>query len=304
MANYKIINPLQGRLFDDPEPIVRAAPKQTTFDISKLKPTWHEGEPYVLDLDLGQGLNYRDPIQIRQLIRRLKDRPSWGTSYYRDKKSTGGRPPTEHLLTEKQVVLVCMRSELPNIDEVQSLIADVFIAWRHGKVRAIDTETEVELQEATDRAFDAAPDLMILLGELARAEHAIRAAEAAERAEHASLHTLKVVLDNAAKKPKPPTKEATDCSEYIVRHKFRELCPCCQDAEIMKDGKLNSNANWDHWENKDWKRGPYDGWYVCRDCNVRFENNDEAFRADSYDAWRRYLKHVRWYFRVDTKLDL
>jgi len=147
------------------EPTVGSEPElrsTRTFDINKLVITPHEGEPYVLDLDLGAALPYREARQIRQLIKRLAVRKSWGRLYYRNTNSTpdGGRPGIEYLLTEKQVVLVCIACGLPDIDELISLIADVFIAWKNGRLRAVDAETEAALQEQTDRAFDQAPDVM------------------------------------------------------------------------------------------------------------------------------------------------
>ena len=61
---------------------------------------------------------------------RRSSHKGWGLTVYRASSIPSGKATyrefDEYLLTEMQVYLFCMRSELPDIEEVQPLIADVF----------------------------------------------------------------------------------------------------------------------------------------------------------------------------------
>lgn len=52
--------------------------------------------------------------------------------------------------------------------EAISIIADILIAYGHGRLRPVDAETETHLLDSMDKAFDAAPALMTMLAGLGR----------------------------------------------------------------------------------------------------------------------------------------
>jgi len=176
MSKRKIVDPRQRSIFDfgveEPEQPNPAsdAPPITAFDPAKLRITEHHGNPYILDIDLARALGYAEPRMIRRLIKRLLSHKGWGTALHRVTLFHAGNGAQgeviEYLLTEKQVCLICMRSELPDIEDVQSQIADVFIEWQHGRLRPIDAKTETKLLDASDRAYISSPEVVGLLAKL------------------------------------------------------------------------------------------------------------------------------------------
>lgn len=284
------------------EPIVvdEPSPERSPFDPAKLRIIEHEGTPCVLDLDLGQALGYPRPDRVRRLIERLATRKSWGSLRHRDANpsTVGGRPGTDYLLTEKQVVLTCMACKLPDIDEVQSLIADVFIAWRHGRLRAVDAHTEVELQEATDQAFDEMPTMFAMFqqwqanGDQQRAE--LRAARAAsERAERA-------VMEIANKHRRYPLADTVRVATAVCKHYYRDYCPCCQRVKVCPNADGTTwvpnmvGTQWGHMKGS-YRREVLDGWFICEGCNRDYEDSKNT--KDIYQAYIAYIGHVEAYLR-------
>jgi hypothetical protein len=267
-----------GDLFGEP-PAAERPKERPPFDLAKLTITAHDGEPFVLDLDLGEALGYGRADRVKRLIDRLEKRPSWGSMRYRDAMILVGkgarREVRQGLLTEKQVVLVCMACELPNIDEVQSLIADVFIAWRHGRVRAADAQTEVKLQEATDRAYDHVPAMFEMFTRFQRTT----ASEAA-----------RVAIAEVAKNDRRyPTQETVRIATAVIDLYYRGFCPCCQCHKVCPG---TEGTHWGHMKGRN-RREVLDGWFICAKCNRGYENSNNT--ADIYQAYISYHSHVKAY---------
>jgi hypothetical protein len=146
--------------------------------------------------------------------------------------------------------------------------------------------------------------------ELARREDALRAAQCAEEASRqaalareAALGAQKSIVWVQNQKRRDPTQEACDCGRDIVWNSYRGLCPCCQENVIMtKPDRMIPRIPWDHAIHPH-KNGPFQGWYVCIDCNEKFEKDqDDSFRSEKGPAWNNYLGHVKRYFRLNKKL--
>jgi hypothetical protein len=257
-----------------PPDVVVGPLEPSPFDLSKLRVTEHEGVPYVLDLDLAAALN-RPVAYVRQWQRRLKTHAGWGSCFQYEKMIVVGkgahRFETVNRFTEKQVILICMRSELPNIEEVQSLIADVFIAWRHGKLRAADAETEVKLQEATDRALDDMPSLFTFMAKFER----------------------RVVAAVEDGKRKYPSKQTCCDARWVQKHNYRDRCPCCQRIVLGPNG-----GEWGHMKQKH-RASIRDGWFVCRKCNLDWENSLNTNKI--LDKFRTYIQHVEAYLAQEGR---
>lgn len=280
----------QPSLFDDlPVANRDAEPKPATvlppFDPRLLPITEYDGEPFVLETDLGAQLGYTRADNIKRLIDRLEKRPSWGSLRYRDAMiqigKGGRRLVRQRLLTEKQLVLTCMACELPNLDEVQSLIAEVFIAWHHGKMRPGDAHTEVKIQEATDQAIDAMPAFFEWSREIQETGRAAREAKrAAERAARAAEESI-------ANQRRYPEKETVYAARWVNKNNYRDRCPCCQRVILGGSGGV-----WAHMKGR-YRRTVRDGWFVCEKCNVDYENAKNT--SEIYIAFIAYLGHVEAY---------
>lgn len=91
-------------------------------------------EPLIRDEELGRRLGYKDPRQVRKLVGRIfNDSELMHTV---EINGEGGRPATVALLTERQALKVCMRSETPAADRIQDEVIEVFLAVRHNRLAA------------------------------------------------------------------------------------------------------------------------------------------------------------------------
>jgi hypothetical protein len=194
-------DPGQRSLFDLEEPyhiVVENKPAspviERTLDFGILKKgiIEHNAEPHVTATAACKAMRYGEVIHFREFIKRLDKTEEWGLLSYHTMSIRSGKGRRhyvdEPILTEKQLVIVCMQSRLPNMAAVRSQIADVFLAWKHGRLIAADAETETKLLDATDRAITAAPELMDALAALAANDNK-RHAELIER-----LDTLKDLI--------------------------------------------------------------------------------------------------------------
>ena len=97
-----------------------------------------KGEPRMLDLRLGEALEFASPIKVRELIRRNQDElavygeviPMVGKT----QSDTGGRPGEEFWLNETQALLVAMFSRTAKAAEVRFQILQVYVAYRRGEL--------------------------------------------------------------------------------------------------------------------------------------------------------------------------
>jgi len=63
--------------------------------------------------------------------------------------------------------LVC-QGRYTTEDDAIFQIVEIFDAYMSGKLRPADTATETQLLDGLDAAFDAAPEVMLLLSKIAR----------------------------------------------------------------------------------------------------------------------------------------
>ncbi|EQB31518.1 hypothetical protein M529_14465 [Sphingobium ummariense RL-3] len=90
----------------------------------------------MLDVRLGEVLGMAQPRNIRDTIKKHEARLSKHGPICTQRVQNGqrGRPTTQYFLNERQAYRLCMWSEAPNADAVQEQMADVFYAWRHGRL--------------------------------------------------------------------------------------------------------------------------------------------------------------------------
>lgn len=96
---------------------------------------WGDGQPRVLDVDLGRRLEYSQPRLIRRLIKRLDEGGRLVGDLCAAVARSGGRPSTEYWLTKKQVYKVIANAETDKADECLNLMIDVFDAWVEGRAK-------------------------------------------------------------------------------------------------------------------------------------------------------------------------
>lgn len=125
-----------------------------------------DGQARVQDLRLAEVLGFENPVNVRKLIRRHRDRlEAHGPIFSTVEKIKpneanprgAGRTGTSFYLNERQAYRICMWSDAPNADAVQEQMVEVFFAWRHGKLAPvevardplIDVVARLELLERT-----------------------------------------------------------------------------------------------------------------------------------------------------------
>lgn len=93
-----------------------------------------EGEPRVLDTDLGKALGMARPETIRETIKaHREEREQFGFLSAETIKTGGrGRPATAYHLNEEQATYVTMHCKTERAQAVKVQIVKVFTAWRHG----------------------------------------------------------------------------------------------------------------------------------------------------------------------------
>lgn len=283
----------QASLFNDDEmknqqlhPLNNSSPPpRPPFDSALLQRIDHNGEPHVTATSACEAMHYGSPRHFREFIKRLNTTEQWGSLSYRATMITVGKGARisieEPLLTEKQLVIVCMRSDQPNMAEVRSLIAEVFIAWRHGRLRAADAHTEVRLQEATDQAIDAMPSFFAWCQEIMDTG---KAARDAKRAAEQAAQSVAEIANNQRRYPEARTVRD---ARWVNKNNYRDRCPCCQRVVIGSAGGV-----WAHMKGK-YRRTVRDGWFVCEKCNLDYENSKNTIEI--YIAFIGYLSHVEAY---------
>lgn len=105
----------------------------TTLPVS----TAHDGEPRVLDVDLGKALGFERPRDVRDLISTHAEELSAYGIMRRTAAQTGrrGRPPLLFHLNEQQSLLVCMFARTDKAADVRRAVIETFAAWRNGTLR-------------------------------------------------------------------------------------------------------------------------------------------------------------------------
>jgi hypothetical protein len=73
----------------------------------------------------------------------------------------------------------------------------------------------------------------------------------------------------------------------VVRRYYRGLCPCCQDTEILSDGKpLPGVFEAEHFFSPA-KNRSHEVWFTCKDCNRKLRD-DGRFRRDADVRFKTY----------------
>jgi hypothetical protein len=281
-------------------------PEPGSLDLEQLFALIRE-DGTVSHIKFANWCGYQRPTWFRQLIERRADEieKAHGSVLYGTTLIKGGKgnrqQVREYYLNHAQLNHLLIVSGLPQLQALRGLIATVFTSWQGGKFRPTDTDTEVKVQEATDRVIDSTPGIMQLGFELARREDALRAAQYAQQARDAAMRTESTIKKVEQTKHKGPTAEADRCSRYIIWNSYQGHCPCGCGVQIMKsldefvkDGRQRIAA-WDHWHQHH-KRGPEYGWYLFSDCNQQFEK-DRNYRDEKKDRWIAYQVHVKDYFK-------
>lgn len=279
---------LQLRLFAEPHKVVDSPPpRQSPFEPALLEIMEHEGEPHITTTSACNAMHYGEVIHLREFIKRLDKVEQWGLLSYCTMPIRSGKGRIqiidEPLLTEKQFTIVCMRSNQPNMAVVRSLIADVFIAWRRGRLRAADAQTEVQLQEATDRAIDEMPTFF------AWAQEIVETGKAARAAKRAAEQAARAAVEIATNQRRYPLDDTVRISTWIINHNYRDYCPCCERTKICPN---TAGTHWAHMKGK-YRREVLDGWFVCETCNRAYENSKNT--QEIYIAFIAYVRHVEAY---------
>lgn len=100
-----------------------------------------EGEPRVLDTDLGEALGMSRPRDIRAkiIIPNRDELDSFGPLRSESAMVTIGsnarREVTQYYLNEEQALLVCMLSRTERAKQVRAEVIRVFTAWRRGELQ-------------------------------------------------------------------------------------------------------------------------------------------------------------------------
>jgi hypothetical protein len=285
-----------------PDPLPRK------FELAVIKITEHEGQPCVTDTDACQAIAYGQLFHFRQFIRRLDKTEDWGPlSHDAIKVEIGSgaqRTVQRYLLTEKQLVIIYMRCDLPNLAQVRSHIADRFLDWQHGRTRAVDAETEVKGIDSADRAIDAAPGAMDLLHQFAPQVEATRTA--AERAAAEAIETRKTVESTQRtalethkelsrvvqrKNLRVPDRRVFIAVDIDIYHGF---CPICFRIKIIDDDgqPIKDTYREDHWSGHPGKRARDQMTLCCNECNEKFESGD-GYRLKMIPRFETFQSHVR-----------
>lgn len=118
----------------------------------KLATAFDDKEPRIKDVELGERLKYSRPIRIRQVIQELvKSGKLKDVLFVTDavKNPEGrGRPGKAFYLTEVQAVIVITNSGTPTANALTQEIAEVFVAWRHGRLGGVDEQRIAALMDS------------------------------------------------------------------------------------------------------------------------------------------------------------
>lgn len=202
------------------------------------------GEALIEDEELGRRLGYGDAVTVRKLVERIwpiTNRPRRAIV----PTAAGGKPRKPYLLTERQVLRVCMRSETPTADQIQDEVIEVFLAVRHGRVPppqpadpwaaiqavAVGTlELRAEVKEARSDATTAAR---------AALDATKTAREAKEIAEQArTMAGARGVLDSIASATPPGGSAATPDGAWSAKAPagYKSMRGVAREYALPSDG--------------------------------------------------------------------
>lgn len=98
------------------------------------------GEPRIHDLLLAERLGFKDPREIRKLIKRHEEKLlSFGTRATVARVTVTGQPYEEFFLNRKQAMFICMKSETDNAFDVQTDIIHVYDAYLNGELKPVSS---------------------------------------------------------------------------------------------------------------------------------------------------------------------
>jgi hypothetical protein len=260
--------------------------------VAQALPEFQDGQPRVRDVDLAEWLGYKNPVDIRGLIRRnRKEIEAFGIICTVQKIHDGaGRPAEEFWLTEDQSIAVSQLSEGPRASQVRVALRKMYKAYRDGKLQPLDHQTAVFMQVAADRII--AP---ILAEQRAFHEQVLNRMDATDR-RVATIHGQMLniqgtVEDLASKQRKLPRSGDRALLVEVVRKYFSSRCPCCGEFLILDSaGRPNELFQVDHFNGKHNARLK-DIWAVCSSCNSRLDK-EPGFKADHMPEFRTFQNRL------------
>lgn len=98
-------------------------------------------------------------------------------------------------------------------------------------------------------------------------------------------------------KPRKPLAEKTKkLHRFVVRRKYSDKCPCCQETLIMGEtGQALTTCQYDHWDNRSLADKKHT-WAICSDCNAKLRDPDwkNRHRAmfEAYQQRRREVEQI------------
>ncbi len=126
----------------EPEESVAAPARSKALALHEI-----DGEPLVLDEDLGRELGMVRPTNIRRNIEANREElEGYGDLHEVRVKSSDplgrGRPSTAYYLNEEQALLLCMFSGAEKAKEIRKQVIAVYQAWRKGHLRPVEKPQE------------------------------------------------------------------------------------------------------------------------------------------------------------------
>ena len=114
-----------------------------------------EGEPRILDTDLGTKLGFDRPRDVRKIIERNIEKLNKISrcATVARRPENGGREFTEYYLDQKQAIFICMKSETDTAVDVQLDIVRVYDDYLRGQQEPIAPAKPEPIAPQIDKAL-------------------------------------------------------------------------------------------------------------------------------------------------------
>jgi hypothetical protein len=235
-----------------------------------------DAEPRVHDLRIAECLEFKQPFQIRELIKRnSSELERFGNlSYGTIKSGERGRPSTDFWLTEAQAILICMRSDAPRAADVRADLITIFQAWRRGElVSPVNLPT---ITGAISDLFEKFEQKVVPVLQDLRKE-------------------IKGVAGNvtilAAKGRREPAPDTYRVHGIVIHHHYFDRCPCgeCETKIMDCDGFISGEWEYHHQFNRHDNRAeatiP-----LGKQCHLRITTNADARTRFDMTAFPQFQK--------------
>jgi hypothetical protein len=226
------------------------------------------------DLDIADWLGLKRPRSIRHSIieRHRREMERHGTLQQIVAKSRGGRQASEYRLNFKQAMVACTHAHTAMAEDVRTIMIEVFEEVVIGvstvsrmQQRAIEAPAQQLLKPLLDHVSDHLRPLVVEVDHVKQRQDRIE-----------------IKVDNFIRKPFTKSVRANHRA-YIRR--CGGLCPCCMAVPLWVNSQW-VNYEEDHWYNRG-KRGQFQTWIICRECNRRLEHDSEykRFKTPMFEAY-------------------